>query len=175
MAKSTMRTIVLVDDDQQHNEMLKQYLNQKYNLNIHSFVNGDDALSKIEELKPTYVILDYYLDKVDKDARNGIQILKAIKAKYPEVYVVMLSGQDKIEVAVDTMKFGAYDYVVKNPTGFVRVENVLKNIQNNLHLKFLAQSYKFTTFFLGGVILLIIIVAIILRILGISTDDIHWT
>lgn len=174
MAKSTLRTIVLVDDDQQHNEMLKQYLDQKYNLNIHSFVSGEDALAKIEELKPTYVILDYYLDRVKRDARNGIDILKVIKEKYPDVYVVMLSGQDKIEVAVDTMKFGAYDYVVKNASGFIRVENVIKNIQHNLHLKFLAKSYKFATFFLGGVILLIIIVAIVLRILGISTDDVQW-
>lgn len=174
MAKSSLRTIFLIDDDQMHSEMLEKYLEQKYRLRIHKFATGEEAVSKLEELKPSYIVLDYYLDKVNRDAKNGIDILKMIKEKKPDANVIMLSGQDKIEVAVDTMRFGAYDYVVKNPTGFIRVENVIKNINQHLHLKFLASAYKFSTFFLGGAILFIIILAIVLRLLGISTQNIGW-
>src|SRR4051794_39978805 len=123
MAKTKLRTIFLIDDDKQHSDMLINYLNQKYRLDIHTFNTGEAALAKMESVEPTYAILDFNLDSVNKDAQNGIEILKLIKSKHPAVNVIMLSGQDKIQVAVDTMRFGAYDYVVKNPSGFVRVEN----------------------------------------------------
>lgn len=174
MAKENIHSIVLIDDDPMHNEMLKEYLLQRYKMDIHTFNSGEEALSKIESLKPAYVILDYYLDRQDKNARNGIEILKELKQKFPNIFVVMLSGQDKIEVAVDTMKFGAYDYVIKNASGFIRVETVLRNIRENIKLRFSERTYRFATYFLSGFILLIILAAVILRLLGISTDDIHW-
>ena len=165
---------MLIDDDQQHNDMLTDYLKQRYKMDIHSFTSGEEALLKLDELKPTYIVLDYYLDRVKKDAKDGITILKTIRERSPNAHVVMLSGQDKIEVAVDSMKFGAYDYVVKNPSGFVRVENVMKNIRENLRLKFMMRTYRFATIFLVSAILLIIIAAIVLRMLGISTDSVGW-
>ena len=57
---------------------------------------------------------------------------------------------------------------------FVRVENVMKNIRQNLHLKSMVKAYRFATIFLSSAILLIIIIAIVLRMLGISTDDISF-
>jgi DNA-binding NtrC family response regulator len=167
-------TLLLIDDDKHHNEMLASYLKQKYRLSIHSFSTGEEAMAKMDELNPSFIILDYYLDKENREAKNGLEILKMIKEKYPDMYVIMLSGQDKIEVAVDIMKYGAYDYVIKNPSGFMRVENVLKNINHNLYLKSMAKTYRFATYFLSSVIVLIIVMAIVLRVLGISTDSIGW-
>jgi two-component system OmpR family response regulator len=174
MEKTQYNSIMLIDDDQLHNEMLSDYLKQRYRVDIHSFTSGEEALQRLDELKPTYIILDYYLDRIKKDAKNGLEILKIIRERYPETNVLMLSGQDKIEVAVDSMKFGAYDYVVKNPSGFVRVENVMKNIREHLRMKTMMKAYRFTTIFLISSIIIIIIGAIILRLLGISTDDIGW-
>ncbi len=174
MAKTKYNSIVLIDDDQQHNEMLTDYLKQRYKMEVHSFTSGEEALQKLDELRPTYIILDYYLDRVKKDAKDGITILKNIRERFPHTHVVMLSGQDKTELAVDSMKFGAYDYVVKNPSGFVRVENVMKNIRENLRLKFMMKAYRFTTIFLVSAILLIIIVALVLKAMGVSSDDISW-
>ena len=165
---------MLIDDDQLHNEMLTDYLKQRYHVDIHSFTSGEEALQQLDILKPTYIILDYYLDTVKKDAKNGLEILKTIRRQAPDTHVLMLSGQDKIEVAVDSMKFGAYDYVVKNPSGFVRVENVMKNIREHLYTKSMLKAYRFTTIFLVSAISLIIVVGLVLRILGISTDDIGW-
>jgi DNA-binding NtrC family response regulator len=167
-------TVVLIDDDEQHNVMLSQYLKDRYKLNVHAFVSGEDALRKIGEINPAYVVLDYYLDRIEKDARNGLEILKSIKEHHPDVFVVMLSGQEKIEVAVDTMRYGAYDYIVKNPTGFVRVENVMKNIRHTIQLRKSAKAYRYSTIFLGSVIGLIILGIVVLKILGISTGQAGW-
>jgi two-component system OmpR family response regulator len=174
MAQTKYNSIMLIDDDQQHNEMLSDYLKQRYNLDIHAFTPGEDALQKLDELKPNYIILDYYLDRVKKDAQDGITILKKIREKFPDTHVVMLSGQDKIEVAVDSMRFGAYDYVVKNPSGFIRVENVMKNIRENLRLKTMMKTYRFATIFLVSAIALIIVIALILKLTGVASDDISW-
>ena len=72
----------------------------------------------------------------------------------------MLSGQDKLEVAVDSMKYGAYDYVIKGETAFSRMENILNNI-NELHgLKTANSTYKKVITFLGVAIVLVVLLSI---------------
>jgi len=56
---------------------------------------------------------------------NGIQTLDKIKAFNPDIPVVMLSSQDKIEVAVDCMRHRALDYVVKSETAFLRLQKII--------------------------------------------------
>jgi len=168
------RIVFCIDDDQQHNEMLENYIRQRYPLEVKTFTSGEEALSKLDELKPSYMILDYYLDNKIHNAKNGLEILKMVKEKYPDIYIIMLSGQEKIEIAVDTMKHGAFDYVVKNPSGFIRVENTMRNINENLKLKYEAKAYKFATRLLSGIIIAIVLTAVVLRILGISTDNVGW-
>lgn len=174
MADKKRKKIFLVDDDLMQTSLMKAHLESKYNLEIHVFHTGEECLAKLNE-NPDYIVLDYHLDKVDKSAINGIEVLKKIKEVLPDVFVIFLSGQDKIEIAVDTIKHGAYDYVIKNASGMLRVENILKNIHNNMRLKQTAKMYKSATFFLIGVIVAIIIVAIVLRVMGVSTDNVGWS
>ena len=54
----------------------------------------------------------------------------------------MLSGQDKLEVAIDSMKHGAYDYVIKGETAFSRMENILNNINELSSIKAANENYK---------------------------------
>ena len=61
---------------------------------------------------------------------NGIETLDKIKAVYPYLPVIMLSSQDKIDVAVNCMHHKAFDYVVKSETAFLRLK---KSITNILH------------------------------------------
>lgn len=171
MAKT--KKIFIVDDDPTHNDMLKSYLLDKFNVEVMAFTNGEDAVRNLH-LNPEFVILDYYLDRNNSNAMNGIEVLKKIKQQNPHTYVLMLSGQDKIEVAVDTMKYGAFDYVVKNPTGFIRVENSLNNLHKALRDKYLIKAYRTSTYLLLGVIILIIAAAIILKQTGIATDNLGW-
>jgi DNA-binding NtrC family response regulator len=117
------------------------------------------------------IVLDYQLNGEKKGAQNGLEILKKIKSANPAVEVVMLSGQDKIDVAVELMKHGAFDYVIKNPTAFVRTQNAILNIFKSLKLHENLKAYKFATIILSSVIVLIIIAAILLvvfRIAGVN-------
>ena len=172
MANSPKK-IFLVDDDKNNTDMLKMHLSKKFNLEILTFSTGEDCLNNLG-LNPQYIVLDYQLNTVQKDAANGIEILKKIKAAMPDVYVIFLSGQDKIEVAVDTVKYGAYDYVVKNQSSFLRLENCLINIHKNLKLQRSNKTYKYSTFILAAVIVLIIITAIVLVKMGVATNSPSW-
>jgi DNA-binding NarL/FixJ family response regulator len=122
-------TIFLVEDNEIYLKTLEKYLkeNLKFNVSIHTFLNGEDCLKNMN-LKPHIIILDYFLNSTTEDAANGLDILRKIDTAYPEVAVVMLSSQDNIKVATDTMKYGAYDYVSKNDNAFLRVHNIINNI-----------------------------------------------
>ena len=78
--------------------------------------------------KPDIIILDYQLDGIKKNAMNGIQTLDKIKTFNPDIPVVMLSSQDKIEVAINCMHHKAYDYVVKSETAFLRIQKKIETI-----------------------------------------------
>ena len=173
MADSTKRKIFLVDDDASHSQMLKDHLSSKLNASITTFSNGEDCLNNLDQ-QPNIVVLDFHLDSEKKGAMNGMEILKKIKSAKPEVEVVMLSAQDKIEIAVDLMKHGAFDYVVKNATAFVRTQNAILNVFKNLKLQENLKAYKFSTFFLAGVIIAIIAAAIILVATGIASKNPGW-
>ena len=62
---------------------------------------------------------------------NGIETLDGIKAINNKIPVIMLSGQDKIDVAVNCMHHKAFDYVVKSETAFFRIERDITHILKN--------------------------------------------
>lgn len=168
------KKIFLVDDDAINNEMLKMHLQKKFNLDIITFSSGEDCIRNLDA-NPDYIVLDYRMSSADNpDAANGLEILKRIKQINPDMYIIFLSGQEKIEVAVDTIKYGAYDYIVKNQSSFLRLENCLANIAKHQALVRQAKAYKFSTFFLAGTILAIVALAIILRVLGIAVEWPSW-
>ncbi len=158
MATEHNRYMFLVDDEPIQNEMLKDYLSERFLYTIKTFDNGEEALANMK-MHPEIVVLDFHLNAHRADAKNGVEILKAIKEEYPGVQVIMLSGQDKIEVATDSMKFGAYDYVVKGETAFSRMENIINNISELHKMKTINGAYKKTIIFLGVVIGLIVLMS----------------
>lgn len=152
----------LVDDEPIQNEMLKDYLSERFLYDIRIFDNGEDALKQMN-LHPEIVVLDFHLDAHKSDAKNGVQVLQHIKEGYPETQVIMLSGQDKLDVAVESMKYGAYDYVVKGETAFSRMENAINNVSELHKMRTVNNAYKKTIVFLSVVIGLIILLALYLN------------
>ena len=155
------RYLFLVDDEPIQNEMLKDYLSERFLYNIQVFDNGEDALAAMHQ-NPEIVVLDYHLASTNPNAKNGVQILQAMKDKHPETQVIVLSGQDKIDVAVDSMKYGAYDYIVKGETAFSRMENVINNVSEVHKMRTVNKAYKNTIIFLSVVIIAIILLALYL-------------
>jgi two-component system OmpR family response regulator len=94
---------------------------------VKTFLTGEQCLENISQ-NPDVVILDYHLNSVDKNAINGLETLDRIKAINPLIPVIMLSSQDKIEVAVNCMKHQAFDYIVKSETAFVRLQKTITTI-----------------------------------------------
>ena len=123
--------IFLVDDDELFLKTLEiEFLNHA-DFDIKTFISGELCIAGLSH-KPDAIILDYHLDGLDKTAMNGMQTLDKIKLLDPEMPVVMLSSQDEIDVAINCMHHKAYDYVVKSPTAFLRLQ---KNITSILHQK----------------------------------------
>ena len=151
--------IFLVDDEPIQNEMLKDYIADKFDFEIKTYDNGEEAIQNAN-LKPEIIVLDYHLNSHLKDAQNGVEVLKSLKELLPNTQIIMLSGQDKLEVAVDSMKYGAYDYVIKGETAFSRIENILNNISELKNIKDANQTYKNIIIFMSIVILAIIGLAI---------------
>jgi DNA-binding NarL/FixJ family response regulator len=119
--------LFLVDDDAVFLKSLEIEFLQHGDFSIDSFATGERCLENLSHI-PDVIILDYHLDGIDKNAMNGIETLDKIKASYPDIPVVMLSSQDKIEVAIDCMHHRAFDYVVKSETAFVRLQKIITTI-----------------------------------------------
>jgi two-component system, OmpR family, response regulator len=119
--------IFLVDDDEVFLKSLEIDFLQLGNFTVETFASGEACIAGMPSF-PDIIILDYLLDGIDKDAMNGIETLDKIRAINQSTPVIMLSAQDKIEVAVDCMHHKAFDYVVKSETAFVRLQKIIATI-----------------------------------------------
>lgn len=119
--------LFLVDDDALYLKSLEIEFLQHANFDIETFLTGELCIKQLAH-NPDVVILDYWLDGTDKSAMNGIDTLDQIKAINPDIPVVMLSSQDKIDVAIDCMHHNATDYVVKSETAFIRLQKIITSI-----------------------------------------------
>ena len=120
-------TLFLVDDDALFLKLLEIEFLKHADFSIETFATGELCLEQLTK-HPDVVILDYHLDGIDKNAMNGIETLNKIKAFNSDIPVIMLSSQDKIEVAVDCMHHRAFDYVVKSETAFLRLQKAINSI-----------------------------------------------
>ncbi len=119
--------LFLVDDDALFLKKLEIEFLQHADFEIETFATGELCLDNLTK-NPDVIILDYQLDGIDKSAINGIETLDKIKAANPDIPVIMLSSQDKIDVAIDCMHHRAYDYVVKSETAFMRLQKIISSI-----------------------------------------------
>lgn len=119
--------IFLVDDDSLFLKKLEIEFKQHGDFEMETFATGELCLAHLTKA-PDVIILDYYLDGIDKNAMNGLDTLDKIKAFNSDIPVIMLSSQDKIEVAVECMHHRAYDYVVKSETAFIRLQKIITAI-----------------------------------------------
>lgn len=119
--------LFLVDDDAVFLKSLEIEFLDHANFSIETYATGELSLAHLSH-NPDVIILDYQLDGIDKTAMNGIQTLDKIKSLNPDIPVVMLSSQDKIDVAIDCMHHRAFDYVVKSETAFLRLQKIITTI-----------------------------------------------
>ena len=121
--------IFLVDDDALFLKSLEIQFLEHGNFDIETFATGELCIKNLDK-KPDIVVLDFHLDGIDKNAMNGLKTLDEIKRHDSEIPVIMLSSQDKIDIAVQCIHHKAFDYVVKSETAFVRLQKVISSIFN---------------------------------------------
>jgi two-component system, OmpR family, response regulator len=119
--------LFLVDDDALFLKSLEIEFSQTTESDIRIFSTGEQCIESLSD-HPDIIILDYYLNSIDENAINGLETLDKIKVINPEIPVIILSSQDKIDVAVNCMKHQAFDYVVKSETAFLRLQRTITTI-----------------------------------------------
>ncbi|MCC5927234.1 MAG: response regulator [Bacteroidetes bacterium] len=120
-AKQTFN-IFLVDDDQFYLALLNQKLISNDYQYVKTFTNGVDCLNALGD-KPDVIFLDHNMDTF-----SGYEVLKKVKRYDPNIFVVMVSGQEDIKTAVDSLKHGAFDYILKTGNDQHKINEVLDKI-----------------------------------------------
>jgi len=146
--------IYLVDDDTVFLTLIQSELSSMGEVKTRTFASGESCLKQMYK-NPCMVVLDYELSGEDPDVMNGVEVLKKIKETNPETEVVMISGWDDVTIAVASMKFGAYDYVVKNDSTMININNKAKNIfaKQEIIMK-LAQEKVYRYYAVGFVLMI---------------------
>ncbi|MBN2144666.1 MAG: sigma-54-dependent Fis family transcriptional regulator [Candidatus Aureabacteria bacterium] len=114
--------ILLVDDEEIVLRVLEGYFSSAGH-QIFKVLYGEEALSKIEESDFDLIMLDIHLPDMD-----GINLLKDIKQRYPELPVVIITGQGTLETAIQALRLGAADYLEK-PVKLLELDAILEKIQ----------------------------------------------
>jgi len=129
--------ILIVDDNSDIRNILNELIiDAGYKTRVAA--NYNQALSEIDKKMPDVAILDVKLDKGDND---GIQLLTHIKSKNNDVPVIMISGHANIEMAINSLKHGAFEFVEK-PFDRTRLLNFINRAVENLNLKNQNKEYE---------------------------------
>ncbi len=120
--------VFIVEDNILYARILKkQLVDDNYQVKV--FHNGSDFLNCLHE-NPDVITLDYTLPDM-----TGKDVLKKIQEKLPGAHVIVISAQENIDTAINLMKNGAYDYIMKAPDTREKLSNIIKNIYKTDQLK----------------------------------------
>ena len=122
--------ILVIDDNFDIRNLISEILKDK-NYNVREAANYNQAVLEIDKKLPDIAVIDVKLDKGDKD---GIELLKKIKEITDLVPVIMISGHANVEMAVESLKLGAYEFITK-PFAPEQLLNFISRGLENINLK----------------------------------------
>ena len=131
---SNLYNVFFVDDENMILKMLARHFSTDDRLRLQTFSSGESCLKSLP-LQPDVIVLDYNLSDGNDGKMDGIETLEKIKEQCPSAEVIMLSSQMEIKVAVDALKKGAVDYVIKDQVMQFSVEKALDSILRSKELK----------------------------------------
>ncbi|PKL83121.1 MAG: sigma-54-dependent Fis family transcriptional regulator [Ignavibacteriae bacterium HGW-Ignavibacteriae-3] len=114
------KLVFIIDDEESISKMLVHWVKNQWNYNCKTFINGTDALNALSD-DPDLILLDIMLPDI-----NGNEVLSKIKARNKQIPVIMLSAQGSVEVALESIRLGAFDYFPK-PIDKNRLEPAIRN------------------------------------------------
>ena len=107
MTEKVEAKVLLVDDEEQFLDALSQRLETR-GIKVDSVTSGEDAVKKVEDQNFDAIIVDLAMPGID-----GIETLKRIKDKRPDLEIIMLTGHATVKSGIEAMKFGAEDFLEK--------------------------------------------------------------
>lgn len=128
--------ILIIDDEKNICSAIKGILEDE-GYDCDYSLNYADGFRKLQENKFDVLFLDIWLPDID-----GIEGLKEIKRYFPEIEVIMISGHGTIETAVDTIRYGAYDFLEK-PLSLERIVMIIKHLDDKASLMQDLRSTKY--------------------------------
>ncbi len=119
--------ILIVDDDTDFAELIKARL-EKNSYKVTEACDGEEAITRAKEGRPDLVLLDIKIPVID-----GLEVLKTLIEHNPELYVVMITGHASLNSAIEALRYGAHDYLIK-PLEEGRLESVVKRCLEKVRL-----------------------------------------
>ena len=116
-----MPTLLVVDDEEPLARNIARYLDPR-GWDVCIALSAEDALSRVAKLGPDVILLDFNLPGV-----TGLAAIEMLIQRDPHARIVMLTGQPSVQLAVDAMKAGARDFLMK-PLSLASLEGLLKKI-----------------------------------------------
>ena len=121
--KTKMPTIFLVEDDPFYLSILQKSVTSAKVCQVSAYTTGEDCLNNIYK-QPDIVVLDQNLE----GNLSGLDVLKQIKGLNPDIQVIFLSAQEKMNIAIQSLKYGAFDYVIKDEEALLQVNKLISKI-----------------------------------------------
>jgi two-component system, NtrC family, response regulator AtoC len=128
--------VFIVEDDVWYGSMLEHYLSLNPEYEVRRFEAPGEFFAQLHEV-PDVVTLDYSLPDCD-----GSEVLKKIKEQNPDIRVIIISGQEDVATAINLLKNGAFDYIVKDDDTKERLWNSILHLREISNLKYEVESLK---------------------------------
>jgi two-component system, OmpR family, response regulator len=127
MANSKIITVFLVDDNALYLKNLEiNFLSKPY-YNIKTFSTGELCIKSLS-LNPDIIILDYHLNEVVPEAKNGLETLIEIRKTNPAVPIIVLSADESPEVANHCREHEAVEFIIKDEISFAKLREAITNV-----------------------------------------------
>lgn len=146
--------IFIIENSVVYKDLIVGYLKSNGFSNIKVFQNGEECLKNIR-LKPDIIVLDYVAAGI-----NGLELMRKIQAGNHVVDFIFLSGQNNLEIAVQIMKLGAADYIVKNNDAPQKLFQSIKGLVRSTKRRHQAEGFKIGV--VGFFVLLFLVIMVVL-------------
>jgi PAS domain S-box-containing protein len=124
-------SIVIVDDEKAHLDLMKRTIDKEFPLaSVDYFEEAAPCLERLDEISPDVIITDYLMPGM-----NGIEFLEVLNRENKDIPVIIITGQGSESIAIQAMKLGAWDYLVKTHDFFSLLPSVIEKVVRERKLK----------------------------------------
>ncbi len=129
MDQTELKQIVVVDDSPNDRTMMQDFLSKFKTANVRGYDSGESCIKDIVNQhieSPDLIVIDYFLDATSGAKYDGLDTLVKLKEICPDSKIIMFTSVENQRIVELAKQKGAYNYAVKGPDGFDRLENLIR-------------------------------------------------